>query len=139
MDLLSSLRVSASGLNAQTARLNTISSNMANAETSGYKRLDPVIEPVQDRESFGEILKSEFDQHVQGVQVSEIREDTAPPRLEYHPGHPKARADGYVEMPNVNPIIESANMMSAVRAYEANITAINAAKSMAMKALEIGK
>jgi len=139
MDLLSSMRISATGLSAQSARLETIASNMANAESVGYKRKDPVFVPSTDREAFGEILKDKFDEHAQGVLVSDIVEDERPPRLEYRPSHPQARPDGYVEMPNVNPIVESTNMIAAQRAYEANIAAINAAKAMALKSLEIGK
>lgn len=139
MDLLSSMRISATGLAAQSTRLETIASNMANVDSVGYKRKDPVLQPSTDREAFGEILQDKMDEHAQGVLVSEIREDTRPPRLVYNPSHPQARGDGYVEMPNVNPMEETANMVAAQRAYEANITAINAAKAMAMKALDIGK
>lgn len=139
MDLLSSMRISATGLNAQTTRMNTISSNIANAESAGYKRKDPVMQANTDRESFGEILKNNMDEHAQGVLVTEIAEDTRPPRLEYNPKHPHARPDGYVEMPNVSVVEETANMVQASRAYEANLTAINAAKAMALKALDIGK
>lgn len=143
MDFLSSMRISATGLAAQQTRMNTISSNLANSETTGpngpYRRKDPVFESNTDKKSFGEILESEMDQHAQGVLVTEIREDTRPPRLVYNPQHPHARKDGYVEMPNVNPVEEYANMISAARSYEANITAMNAAKSMALKALDIGK
>lgn len=139
MDLLSSMRISATGLSAQSTRLETIASNMANVDSVGYKRKDPVFQPSTDREAFGEILNDKMDEHAQGVLVSEIREDTRPPRLVYNPSHPHARGDGYVEMPNVNPMEETANMVAAQRAYEANITAMNAAKAMAMKALDIGK
>lgn len=139
MDLLSSMRISASGLTAQSTRLETIASNMANAESVGYKRKDPVLVPSTDREAFGEILQDQMDEHAQGVLVSEIHEDEAPPMLKYDPSNKFARPDGYVEMPNVNPVLETANMVAAQRAYEANITALNAAKSMAMKALDIGK
>lgn len=143
MDLLSSMRISASGLSAQSTRMNTISSNIANAETTGpdgpYKRKDPVFEASTDREHFGEILKNEMDEHAQGVLVSEIAEDNTPPRLVYNPSHPHHRPDGYVEMPNVNVVQETANMVAASRAYEANITAVNAAKAMALKALDIGR
>ncbi len=139
MDLLSSMRISATGLTAQSQRLETIASNMANVESVGYKRKDPVMVPSTDREAFGEILKDKFDEHAQGVLVTEISEDKRPPRLVHSPNHPQARPDGYVEMPNVNPMEETANMIAAQRAYEANITAINAAKAMAMKALDIGK
>jgi flagellar basal-body rod protein FlgC len=139
MDLLSSMRISASGLDAQESRMNTISSNIANAESVGYKRKDAVLTPNTDRASFGEILQNEVDEHAQGVLVTDVVEDTKPPRLVYDPQNPKQRGDGYVEMPNVNTVEEMANMINASRAYEANITAMNAAKSMAMKALDIGK
>jgi flagellar basal-body rod protein FlgC len=145
MDLFSSMRVSATGLEAQTKRMNTISSNIANAETTrtpaggAYKRKDPALAAETDRESFGDILQNQLDEHVQGVRVQEIVEDTRPPRLVYNPGHPDAREDGYVEMPNVNTVEEMANMISAQRSYEANVTALNAAKAMAQKALEVGR
>ena len=139
MDILSSMRISATGLAAQETRMNTISSNIANAESAGYKRKDPVFAPNTDRQHFGEILKNSMDEHAQGVLVQEVAEDQRPPRLVYNPTHPSARPDGYVEMPNVSIPEEMANMVNANRSYEANITAINAAKAMAMKALDIGK
>jgi flagellar basal-body rod protein FlgC len=145
MDLFSSMRVSASGLEAQTQRMNTISSNIANAETTRgvdggpYRRKDPVFQAETDRESFGEVLETAMDEHVQGVQVAEIAEDARPPRMVYNPSHPDANAEGYVAMPNVNTVHEMSNMISAQRSYEANITAMGAAKSMAAKALEIGR
>lgn len=145
MDFFSSMRISASGMTAQQTRQNTISSNLANAETTEteaggpYKRRDPVFTAIPDREQFGEILAGEMDQHAQAVQVTEIQEDPRPPRMVYNPKHPHANAEGYVAMPNVNTVEEMANMISASRSYEANVTALNAAKSMAMRALEIGK
>jgi flagellar basal-body rod protein FlgC len=139
MDLLSSMRLSATGLAAESTRMNTISSNIANAETVGYKRKDPIFEASTDRESFGEILEDKMDEHAQGVLVSEVAEDTRPGRPVYNPHHKLADANGYVEMPNVNVSEEMANMVAASRAYEANISAINTAKSMALKALDIGK
>jgi flagellar basal-body rod protein FlgC len=145
MDFFSSMRVSASGLDAQTRRMNTISSNIANAETTRgadggpYKKRDAVLAAQTDRESFGEILQNELDENIQGVQVVEIAEDERAPRMVYNPSHPDANGEGYVAMPNVNTVEEMANMISAQRSYEANITAMNAAKQMAMKALEIGK
>ena len=138
-DFFSSMRVSASGLDAQMKRMNTISSNIANAETVGYKRKDPVVEATTDRESFGEILANKLDEQVQGVLVTDIHEDSRPPRMVYKPGDPQANADGYVAMPNVNSVEEMANMISAQRSYEANVTAMNAAKAMAQKALDIGR
>jgi len=145
MDLFSSMRVSASGLEAQTKRMNTVSSNIANSETTRapdggpYKRKDPLFAAHTDRESFGEILENEMDENVQGVIVEEIVEDQRPPRMVYNPQHPDANPEGYVAMPNVNTVEEMANMISAQRSYEANVTALNAAKAMAQKALEIGR
>jgi len=145
MDFFSSMRVSASGLDAQMKRMNTISSNIANSETTRteeggpYKRKDPLFAATADRESFGEILANALDENVQGVLVEEIVEDQRPPRMVFNPEHPDANADGYVAMPNVNPVEEMANMISAQRSYEANVTAMNAAKTMAQKALEIGR
>jgi flagellar basal-body rod protein FlgC len=146
MDFFSSMRVSATGLDAQMKRMNTISSNIANAETTRnpdgtgpYKRKDPLLAAQTDRESFDEILANKLDENVQGVQVVDIVEDEKPPRLVYNPSHPDANAEGYVAMPNVNTVEEMANMISAQRSYEANVTAMNAAKAMAQKALEIGR
>jgi flagellar basal-body rod protein FlgC len=139
MDLFSAMRVSSSGLDAETKRMNTISSNVANAETVGYKRKDPLMAATTDRESFGEVLQNEMDENVQGVLVQDIVEDQRAPRMVYNPTHPQANQDGYVAMPNVNPVEEMANMISAQRSYEANVTAMNSAKSMAQKALEIGR
>jgi flagellar basal-body rod protein FlgC len=145
MDFFSSMRVSASGLDAQMKRLNTISSNLANVETTQtpeggpYRKADAVLAAQTDRESFGEILENQLDEQVQGVQVTEIAKDERPPRMVYNPTHPHANPDGYVAMPNINPAEEMANMISAQRSYEANVSAMNAAKSMAQKALEIGR
>lgn len=145
MDVFSSMRVSASGLEAQQKRMNTISSNIANAETTRteeggpYKRKDPIFAAQTDREHFAEVLDSALDENVQGVQVTEIHQDQRAPRMVYNPSHPDADANGYVAMPNVNPVEEMANMISAQRSYEANVTAIGSAKAMAQKALEIGR
>jgi flagellar basal-body rod protein FlgC len=138
-DFFSSMRVSASGLDAQMKRMNTISSNIANAETGGYKRKDTEFTATADRESFGDILENKMDESVQGVLVTDVKEDEKPQRLVYKPDDPHANAEGYVEMPNVNPVKEMADMISAQRSYEANVTAIGAATQMANKALELGR
>ena len=119
MDFFTSMRISASGMNAQQTRMNTISSNIANAETTEteeggpYRRKDPVFTAIPDRETFGEILAGQLDEHAQAVQVTEVQEDIRPPRMVYNPKHPHANAEGYVAMPNVNPVEEMANMISA--------------------------
>jgi flagellar basal-body rod protein FlgC len=138
-DFFSSMRVSASGLDAQMKRMNTISSNIANAETVGYKRKDTEFTATADRESFGDILENKMDESVQGVLVTDVKEDEKPQRLVYKPDDLHANAEGYVEMPNVNPVKEMADMISAQRSYEANVTAIGAATQMANKALELGR
>jgi flagellar basal-body rod protein FlgC len=145
MDLFSSMRVSASGLDAQIKRMNTISSNIANSETTRtaeggpYRRQDPVFAASPDAESFGDILKNKIDENIQGVTVEAIHHDERPPRLVYNPSHPDANSEGYVALPNVNPVEEMANMISAGRSYDAHVTALGAAKAMAAKALEIGR
>ncbi len=145
MDFFSSMRISSSGMNAQQTRMNTISSNIANAETTEseeggpYRRQDPIFQAQADRENFAEILTGKMDESAQGVQVTEIHQDTRAPRMVYNPKHPHANADGMVAMPNINPVEEMANMISAQRSYEANVQALNSAKAMANKALDIGK
>lgn len=146
MDFFSSMRVSASGLDAQMKRMNTISSNVANAETTRveggegpYKRKDAVMAAETDRENFAEILTNEMDENVQGVRVVDVVEDERAPRMVYNPTHPDADENGYVAMPNINTVQEMANMISAQRSYEANVTTMNAAKAMMNKALEIGQ
>lgn len=137
-DFFSSMRVSASGLDAQMKRMNTISSNIANAESPGYHRKDVELTATADRESFGEILQNKVDENTQGVLVTDVRESPKM-RMVYKPEDPNANADGYIEMPDVNPVQEMANMISAQRSYEANVTAIGAATQMANKALELGR
>ena len=137
-DFFSAMRVSASGLDAQTKRMTTITSNIANAETPGYKRKDAEFTATADRESFGDILNNKMDEAVQGVLVTDIKEDSKM-RMVYKPDDPNANEEGYVEMPNVNPVKEMADMISAQRSYEANATAIGAVTQMANKALELGR
>jgi flagellar basal-body rod protein FlgC len=115
--------------------------NLANMETTRaadggpYRRRLVVLgsEPVSE---FGQVLDA-----AQGatVKVVEIRESDTPPRLIHNPSHPDANAEGFVALPNINPILEMVDLLSATRAYEANVTAIQAAKSMFNKALEIGR
>lgn len=125
--------------------MNLISSNLANAnstrtqEGGPYKRKDAVFAATPVTNSFNRMLDGATGQHVQKVEVSQIVEDQNPPRLQYDPSHPDANPQGYVAMPNVNVVEEMADMIGATRAYEANVTAVQAAKSMAMKTLEIGR
>lgn len=143
MDLFSSMNVSSSALSAERTRINLISSNLANANTTRtpeggpYKRKDAVFTATQATNSFGRALDGAANKDIRQVQVTQIVEDQNPPRLQYDPSHPDANPQGYVAMPNVNTIEEMADMINTTRSYEANVTAVQAAKSMAMKALEI--
>jgi flagellar basal-body rod protein FlgC len=145
MDFFSSMNVSSSALTAERTRMNLISSNLANAsstrtsEGGPYKRKDAVFSATPVESRFNRALNSAVGQQTRQVEVSEIVEDQNPPRMQYDPGHPDANAQGYVAMPNVNVVEEMADMINASRSYEANVTAVQTAKSMALKTLEIGK
>ncbi len=145
MDLLTSLRISSSGLAAQRKRMDAISSNIANAQTTRtaeggpYRRKEVVFGSEPTRESFADILEGEIDENAQSVHATEVLSTNKPPILKYEPNHPDANEQGYVAYPDVNVMAEMAEMIAASRSYEANVTAINTTKSMAMKALEIGR
>ena len=130
MSVISTFGTSASGMAAERLRLDTIASNLANINTTRtpeggpYRRLMTVMESAPDG---------------RGVRVARIVQDESSPLLVHNPGHPDADVDGNVAMPNVNTVLEMVDMISATRAYEANVAAFNAAKAMAAKALEIGK
>ncbi len=137
MGIFSSFDVSASGLTANRLWMDVIASNIANAQTTHtpeggpYRRREVVFSTrLQDASQPG--LEGG-----QGVRVVEIREDESPPRLVYDPEHPDAREDGYVEMPNIDAVTELVDMLVASRAYEANAAAMEAAKAMLSRALDI--
>lgn len=132
--LFGALRISASGLSAERLRMDTISSNIANASTTRGADGKPYVRKVA---VFQENLDSAIG--FNGVKAVGIEEDKSPLRKEYDPSNPDAGADGYVTMPNVNILNEMADMIASSRAYEANVDTLNAGKSMFMKALEIGK
>ncbi len=142
MELFTTFKISSSALRAQRIRLDTISSNLANIETTStpeggpYKRKSVYFEakPV----TFAEHLANQTRVSVQGVEVTKIIEDNSPPQQVYDPGHPDANEEGYVAIPNISVLKETVDMMNATRAYQANATAIKSAKRMALKALEIG-
>jgi flagellar basal-body rod protein FlgC len=141
MDFFTAMEVSASGLSAERTRMNVAASNLANAQTTQaagggpYKRRDVSLESVDVPGTQG----TPFAQAVKGVAVSQIAQDAAPPRLEYDPGHPQANAQGYVAYPNINPVEEMVDMITASRAYEAGITSMTTAVNMAERALGIGR
>ena len=152
MGIFHSINTSASGLTAQRLRMDIISSNIANAETTRarlnengewepYRR--KTVSFQEKGTSFHSIFKSKLNHSStsagSGVRVTEIGEDDEPFKLVYNPNHPDADENGYVNMPYVDPLQEMVDFMSATRSYEANVTAMNASKDMLLKALEIGK
>lgn len=146
MDVEQAFAISASALDAQRSRLNLISSNLANVQSTRtpeggpYRRKDVVFSSTPVHGAFDEALAaSKVTETFQGVQVSDVVLDARPLREAYEPYHPDADANGYVLYPNVNMMEETVSMMTALRAYEANVTALNATKGMALKALEIGR
>ena len=147
MGMFGGIDASASGLTAERLRMDVISNNIANAKTTRsveggpYHRRYVVFQPRErDKDDFAFLLRQKIDNQAgNGVRATKIAEDRSQGPLVYDPGHPDANADGYVERPNVNIVQEMVDMITASRAYEANVTAINAAKGMAQSALNIGK
>lgn len=143
MDIFNTFQISSSALKANTIRLNTISSNLANVETTSTPEGGPYRKKSVYFESqplsFQKQLENNMKNSAQGVAVTKILEDDTPPRKVYDPTHPDAQDDGYVDMPNISVLEEMVDMMSATRAYQANVTTIKSAKRMALKALEIGR
>ncbi|WP_339215331.1 flagellar basal body rod protein FlgC [Ornithinibacillus sp. FSL M8-0202] len=152
MSIFNAMNASASALTAQRLRMDVISSNIANANTTRatvnengevepYRRKMVEVEPSDRnfRTFLNKATNNTSNNPTSGVKVTGIVEDEEPFKLVYNPTHPDANEAGYVQMPNVDPLKEMVDLMSATRSYEANITALNASKSMLMKALEIGK
>jgi flagellar basal-body rod protein FlgC len=140
MDFLSALRVSGSGLSAERVRVNLASSNLANAESTRgpdgrpYRRLDPVMESV----SF-DAPEPGGGPSPAGVRVARVQADEGPGRRVFSPNHPDADESGFVTFPDVNPVHEIVNLLSASRGYEANASAIDTLKTMAQRALDIAR
>lgn len=149
------LNVSANGMSAQRKRMNAIASNIANAETTRTEEGGPYVRKMvlmkeESQGTFSKLLNSgsfdlgvankynlgSMEQGVSGVAAEETT-DSTPFKMVYDPSHPDANDEGYVEMPNVNVVNEMVDMISATRSYEANVTAISAAKQMAKDSLEI--
>jgi flagellar basal-body rod protein FlgC len=139
--IFDSLEISATGLSAERFRMNTIANNIANANTvsstdeGAYRRKSVVFRTMTDDSFY-----SSFSSNLQecGVEVKGIVEDKSKPQLKYEPGHPDADENGFIRLSNVNVLNEMVDMISATRAYEANITAIDSSKSMVKKAINIG-
>ena len=145
MDFFGSLHTSSTGLAAQRLRMNLISSNLANinttrtAEGGPYRRKDAVFAAVQTHRSFKRALEDARGGERAEVEIAGVVEDPDPFQKKYDPRHPDADKMGYVLVPKINLMEEMVNLITATRSYEANVTAIKATKSMALKALEIGR
>jgi flagellar basal-body rod protein FlgC len=146
-DFLTALTISGSGLSAQRTRVTLAASNLANAESTrgpdgqAYKRRDPVLATKtfdQELNAAGGARPGEASAAA-GVEVTQVVEDQTPGRRVYLPGHPDADPDGFVTFPNVNPLNETVNLMTASRGYEANATAVDTLKTMAQRALDISR
>jgi flagellar basal-body rod protein FlgC len=150
MMMFRGMDTSASALTANRLRLDTIAANIANANTTRATQVNGVWQPYRRKlvelspksnQSFDNLLQAAIGtvngQPEQGVRVTAIREDSTPFKRMYDPEHPDADADGYVLLPNVDVMKEMVDMISASRSYEANVTVLNASKSMMMKAFEI--
>lgn len=166
VNILSSFPISVSGLSAQRKRLDTVAGNIANADASrtpgqgvrrrkiavltstegagsmtGARKVGTLLQPARThfRHLLGKALgaRSAAGAPAGGVEVTRVVEDRSPLRKVYDPGHPEADESGYVTLPNIEVMTEMVDLMTATRAYEANVTALNAAKGMARKALEI--
>ena len=145
MGMFDSMHVSASGLAAERLRMDVIAQNLANANSTRgpdgqpYRRHEVVFRSsdVGTTNGPGGTERAGSNEPLHGVEPVAIVEDPSALRTVYDPQHPDADEDGYVHFPNVNPVTEMVDMMTATRAYEANVTAMNAAKNMALKALDI--
>jgi flagellar basal-body rod protein FlgC len=133
MSFFDILNISATGMSAQRIRMQILSANLANANTTRaygqmpYRKRDVVFKQILDGGYKG------------GVKVDRVALDEKPPKMVYDPGHPDANEEGYVMYPNINPIEELVNMLEASRSYEANMTVLDTAKQLALRAIEIGR
>ena len=144
MDFLSAMKIGASGLTAQRQRMDAIASNLANIETTRtpeggpYRRKD-VLFAAMPLNQFSRTLNDALADQVRRVEVTDVVEDQSPPIMVYNPNHPDANAEGYVAMPNINLMEEMVNLINATRSFEANVQSVNAAKAMALRAIDLGR
>jgi len=142
MSLFAALQVSASGMQAERTRAETLVENMANAETTRtpeggpYKRKDVVFSSELQESPFSAVFQNEL---ATGVTVSEITEDPSAPEMRYLPNHPDANNEGYVAFPKMNPAEDMADLLNTTRSYQANIAAMTAVKDMIMNSISLLK
>lgn len=141
--------IAGTGMNAQSLRLNTTASNLANAQSASssvdevYRSRQPVFAAIQQEAMRASVSEGAYSDNelnaAAGVQVLGIVESDAPLQRRYEPGHPKADAEGYVFYPNVNPVEEMANMIAASRSFQMNVEVMNSAKQMVQRVLTLGQ
>jgi flagellar basal-body rod protein FlgC len=145
MDLIRTIDLAAGGMTAQRTRLNVISTNLANVNTTRtedgtpYRRKTAIFQATPAVQGFDAHLQNALDRKLNGVEVTEVVPVEGPFKRIFDPTHPDADPEGYVYLPNVNMVEEMVLMLNANRAYEANAAVVKAAKEMALKALEIGR
>ncbi|MDR0434505.1 MAG: flagellar basal body rod protein FlgC [Gracilibacteraceae bacterium] len=144
MSFLNSLDIAGSGLTAQKTRIDVLTQNLVNAETTRTEDGEPYRRKItifQEKRAgrFGSYLNRALGESTPGVKVAAVIEDERPLKPVYDPEHPDADEDGYIWMPNVDAVKEMSDMLSATRAYQADVTAVNIIKTMASQALQIGK
>ena len=145
MDFMTALDIGASALSAERTHINIISMNLANAKTTRtaeggpYRRKSVFLAEAQIDSPFSKNMQTAFDRELRGVRVEGIAVDKRPLKMVYEPGHPDANEEGYVAYPDINVVEEMANLMTAQRGYEANVTSIDTVKAMYTKALELAR
>jgi flagellar basal-body rod protein FlgC len=135
MGLFDAIDASGSGLSVERLRMDVTAENLANAQTTGYRRKDVIVQQSGVPGTFAAALDKA--RGANGVQVAAIVEDSSPGRRIYDPSHPDADAQGYVTLPNVSSVTEMVDLISASRAYEADVTAMQTAKQMFARTLDI--
>jgi flagellar basal-body rod protein FlgC len=145
LSLFSVLSVSASGMAAQRTRAELLVQNLANSETTRtpeggpYRREDAIFQTAPQTSPFAAVFQTEMSQGVNGVEVSEVVQDSSEPEKRYMPGHPDADAEGYVSFPNINPSEDMVDLLSAQRGFQANIAAMTAIKDMINHSIDLLK
>ena len=146
MDLFTAMDIGSSGMSAQRTLMNAISMNLANIKTTRtvndggpYVRKSVMLESTPIDSPFSKAMQTAQDRELAGVKVTGLVNDNRPFLMKYEPGHPDANADGYVAYPDINVVEEMANMITAMRSYEASSASIGTVKNMFTKALDIGK
>jgi len=140
MNLFGVMELSATALTAQRQRAEVATANLANAETTHTEEGGPYRRKLvvfSQRNNAFQLALTDAGRAIRGVQVREVVEDSAPPVMLYEPGHPDADAQGYVAYPNMNPVTEMADLLSATRSYQANAAAVNASKQMIQSSVDL--